>query len=202
MALSQAELAIRIDTVWTDHRQEFIKDLPVLLLPLDDCATLSSLPEMVRDKLGSVDQTKYAESLEGFAAVSLQFTREGIADFYMIGADVYTKKYKQVKLEEVAEKHSKLWAAASQYFQDGLPKGTIAGVKTGPVAMISTAALGFPKGEELKICAPWGEHQTKKADTDAWIVKETKEADSHFYMVNSDPQGMPIGYLPAEEHGK
>eukprot|EP00438_Fugacium_kawagutii_P020745 Skav227422 [mRNA] locus=scaffold1986:39791:50693:+ [translate_table: standard] len=116
----------------------------------------------------------------------------------MVGAHVFTNKYKQVKLEEVAEKHSKLWTAASQYFQEGLPDGTIAGVKTGTVGMISTLALGFPKAEELKICAPWGEQQTKKADTDAWIVKEMKEADSSsFYLVNADPKGLPIGYVRA-----
>ena len=173
-SLSQEELCSICQREFAQKSRPFIKDLPILLLPTIGLSK-DALAADILGKLNDVDAATFAES----AAVSLQFTREGEPNFYLIGADVYKDLYKQVKLEEVTLKNSELWAAASHYFQDGFPPGTTAGLKLGFVEMVSTTDLGFPKSEELTIRAPWGQQQTKEAGDEAWIVKENENKFLH-----------------------
>lgn len=163
MALSQDQLASLVNPFLEVHCQKHMKDLPILLPQLDHYTELTSLR---REKLSIVDSGRYAES----AAVALQFP-EGVPGFYLIPTDTYRKKYKEVKVEEVAKKNGKFF---------------------------SIAACGMSKSEELKIHAPRGEQQTKKADTEAFIVKE-EGAVPQFYLIQVDSVGQPDGYLPLEE---
>lgn len=157
------------------------RDLPVLVLRLDNYTTLSSLPQTVRDKLASVE-----DSLAGIGAISLQLTPGGSPDFYAIDSAYMGQHYREKEIDEVARKNPQQHEAARHYFQGELAPGRL---KTTLVYMISTAALC---SQQLHVRAPWGALQTQPAGVDAWIAKESEEA---FYMVSCDPFANPIGYL-------
>ncbi|MES0879759.1 hypothetical protein [Roseibium sp. SCP14] len=194
---NQETLAARVSE-HSPAKEPYIKDRPILGWTLSG-DSLQDIPGPIRDVLGSTDATKYDDAYVAAnkgSIVALQMRKDG-PDFYIIGKETFDGKYTVVALEEVAAKNSRLMERLIpevKAMYDAKTEGLVGALKTVPVEMIRTSAIGYSNDAPLTIQAPWGE-QTKPEGQDAFLVWDTGE--NQYYMVNQDETGLPISYIPA-----
>lgn len=185
------------------HVYKFVKDLPILAYRITS-SRFADIPASIRNVLGAVDATKYTEEYLGQnigSVIALQMNGDK-PDFYVIGKDVFQNKYKQVGLDQVAQKNSKLVSklrgTEAVAVLDSRDANLIALLKTVPVEMVRMSQLGYPIDKAIVIESPWGE-QTKPAGQDAFLTYDSGK--NQYYMINVDERGLPIGYVLSRPEG-
>ncbi len=194
---SQLDIATRVARA-NPQRIGFIKDVPILGYVITS-DRFEDIPEVIREKLGAVDRTKYTQEYlrQNIGnIIALQMKSDGTADFYIVGN--YKEKYRPVSKEEVRQKNAKLMGKllGIEGIEDLIAQdeNIVGALKTAPVEMIKMSDLGYAIDEEVTIESPWGE-QTKPAGQEAYLVFDANK--NQYYMVNIDEQtGLPISYVP------
>jgi hypothetical protein len=181
---------------------EFVKNQPILGFEITT-PTVAGLPPEIRSKLGSVDQTTYSD--EAFAkyqgsVIALQM-KDDQPDFYPIGMQTYKEKYKIVPPYVVTEKNRKLVDKLQAAGLGNLLAGDerLTGLlKITPTPMYRMSDLGYNISRSVTIQSPWG-NQTKPAGQDAFLTWDAGQ--NMYYMVNTDENGLPIGYILSRPQG-
>jgi len=178
---------------------KFVKNMPITIYPIPDEKSLTSLPGIIVQQMGQLDQATYGDkdaylrsNIGG--AMALQVAHDAL-DAYPIPPDQFASNYKVVSLEEMQEKNPKAAQALCTILGDlsSIP-GVCGALKTVPTEMVLASALNFPIKDRLVIEAPWGGEQVKDAGTDAYLV-HAKEP----YMTNLDKNGLPVAYIPCTQ---
>ena len=194
--ISQESLADLASKAEPEIIEAFVKDMPIFAYRIP--RSIDDVPAFIKDKLGEVDQATYTQEyfdkLQG-GVVILQLNGDQ-TDFYPIRAETFNENYTLVGVEEVSTKNQKLTDGFSKVSEmetivNGDPN-FIGVLKTKAVNMIRMSMLGFDIDSEVTIESPWGGDQVKPIGSDAYLVF----GDEH-YLINLDPDGLPIGYLPS-----
>lgn len=176
----------------------YMKDLPILGFR-NSGVPRSQLPSYIHQLLGNVDAIDYSdEALAANAGSVFAIQAKGTAlDVYMISISTFQSDYREVPVSDVEEKNRKVWNAVQNYpaLASALLTDSVhfvGALKTVSVAMTRMSDLGYSVDHEITIEGPWGD-QTKPAGKDAFLVWDTSA--SQYYMVNSESNGLPIGYI-------
>ncbi len=192
--IQSKQLLIDLVAKINPKKDVFIKDTPTIGFKITS-SRFEDIPSAIRDHLGGVDQTTYTpEYLEKNigSVISLQVNGDK-PDFYVIGKSTFDSKYKPATLEQVQAKNKKYFDKLDGHIGALLgDANVIAVLKVAPVEMVSMLDIGFKKEDKITIESPWGE-QTKPAGQDAYLVLDSS---NQYYMVNVDPHGLPISYIP------
>lgn len=179
------------------HVYRFVKDQPILGFQITS-NRIEDLPTEIREALGATDQTTYTpeylqENIGSIIALQMNGDKK---DFHVVGKATFESKYKVVDLNEVLSKNSKLVAKLEQAGMGPLLNSKIpqlvGALKVAPVEMYRMSHLGYPRNKSVTIESPWGE-QTKPAGQDAFLTWD--QSQNMYYMINTDPSGLPIGYV-------
>jgi hypothetical protein len=194
---SQAILTSRVESS-KPAREGFVKDQPILGYQIKS-TRFEDIPAAIRKHIGATDQTKYTPEYlaQNMGSVIALQMADGKPDFYIIGKETFVSKYQTVDVSQVTSKNAKLLKGLKGVegvgaLIDGNDAGLVGALKTVPVEMIRMSALGYAKGEEVKIQSPWGE-QTKPAGQDAYLVWDAGQ--KQYYMVNTGENGLPLSYV-------
>lgn len=199
----QAAIAGRVAAA-APARQLFVKDAPIYGYRIGpEARSFDDLPEPIRRHLGGVDDVPRAEYEAFFQrnqgnVIVLQM--DGARpDFYIVPRDTFASRYADVPLEQVATRNARL----NERLQGvegmsgllGRDPNLIGGLRTTPTEMVRMSDSGYPVGQPVTIRTHFGT-QTKPAGQDAFLVRETGDFGSRYYMVNVGEDGLPSGYMP------
>ncbi len=176
-------------------RHSFVKNAPIYVLRVRD---FDSIPEFIRQHLGSLDQTSYSEQAlaDRLGGVIVLQMNNGAPDFYPVTAEAFSERYRVVDRQQVLFLNPKLDKAlrTSPEIVAALENSQLeilGALRTRPVTMVRSSDLGYPLEMRLEIDAPWGGTQVRSDGQDAYIV-----VGDEIYMVNLDPEtGLPAGYV-------
>ncbi|CAE7235726.1 unnamed protein product [Symbiodinium sp. CCMP2592] len=189
--LTQVQLREMVQAVRPDSFCTFMKE-PIFIMQLTN-EDADSLVENVRLQLGVIDSTSYS-ALTDSAAIALQFTDDGMPDFYPIPKE----KFPSYEILPDGTISSKVHATADNFrnfFQDKPPSNVREARKVGEVKMVSTLALGVSPEQSFIIESPWGSTQTKMANRNAWVVVCGPDDSPELYLCNAAQSGLPLGYV-------
>jgi adenylate kinase family enzyme len=172
---------------------QFIKNTPVALVPLakiDKIGTPQQV-QQVQQALGSVDQTSYTDEYKNKGYVVFQWNGTAL-DLYVASPEVVSQKYVkfngQLPQDEKSRGKIPSLVALSKLGID--PSKIPFFVKKVPTQMVPAKQLGL---EGKTIQTSWGEQTVSPG---GFMVREE---NGHIYTVAPDAQGLPIGYLPAQQ---
>lgn len=198
--LAQPVLKANVDAAKPNlHR--FVKDVPILGYRITS-DRFADLPEIIQKHLGAVDRTKYTPEYlrQNIGSVIALQMNGAVPDFYVIGKETYTTKYKAVPPAEVGAKNAKLLKGlasvegVSSLLNAGDPN-VVGVLKTVPVEMVRMSEVNYPVEKSITIESPWGA-QTKPAGQDGYLVFDGSKGQ--YYMVNVDAAGLPINYTATQ----
>ena len=171
----------------------FIKNTPVALVPLAKINQIGTPQQVqqVQQALGSVDQTSYTDEYKNKGYVVFQWNGTAL-DLYVASPEVVSQKYVkfsgQLPQDEKSRGKIPSLVALSKLGID--PSKVPFFVKKVPTQMVSAKQLGL---ENKTIQTSWGEQTVSPG---GFMVREE---NGHIYTVAPDAQGLPIGYLPAQQ---
>jgi hypothetical protein len=171
----------------------FIKNTPVALVPLAKINQIGTPQQVqqVQQALGSVDQTSYTDEYKNKGYVVFQWNGTAL-DLYVASPEVVSQKYVkfsgQLPQDEKSRGKIPSLVALSKLGID--PSKVPFFVKKVPTQMVSAKQLGL---EDKTIQTSWGEQTVSPG---GFMVREE---NGHIYTVAPDAQGLPIGYLPAQQ---
>jgi hypothetical protein len=174
----------QIAKAWTQNKskaQMFIKNVPVAIMPT------SKLPpnsvDSVKQEAGKRDQTSYSPEKFANGLAAIQAPKQGKGEIYI---------FDQSSMANYGPYSSQITPALSEYLQQLGIDSAIAKlyIKKVPTPFIPASVFGI---EGKRIQTSWGD---QAVDSGAFI---TQEANGHTYCCNPDSQGLPIGYIPAQQ---
>ena len=174
----------QIAKAWTQNKskaQMFIKNVPVAIMPT------SKLPpnsvDIVKQEAGKRDQTSYSPEKFAKGLAAMQAPKQGKGEVYI---------FDQSSMANYGPYSSQITPALSEYLQQLGIDSAIAKlyIKKVPTPFIPASVFGI---EGKRIQTSWGD---QAVDSGAFI---TQEANGHTYCCNPDSEGLPIGYIPAQQ---
>jgi hypothetical protein len=174
----------QIAKAWTQNKAKakmFIKNVPVAII------STSKLPkeaiENVKNEAGKRDQTGYTAEKFANGLAAIQAPKPGKGEVYI---------FDQSNIANYGPFKGQITTALAEYLaQLGIDAKTAKlYVKNTPTPFIPASVFGI---EGKRIQTSWGD---QAVDQGAFI---TQEANGHTYCCNPDAQGLPIGYVPAQQ---
>jgi adenylate kinase family enzyme len=176
---------------------QFIKNTPVALVPLakiDKIGTPQQV-QQVQQALGSVDQTSYTDEYKNKGYVVFQWNGTAL-DLYVASPEVVSQKYVkfngQLPQDEKSRGKIPSLVALSKLGID--PSKVPFFVKKVPNEMVSAKQLGL-EGKTIQVF--WGSDPSTQEVAPGGFL--TKNEHGMIYTIAPDAQGLPIGYLPAQQ---
>ena len=175
----------------------FIKNTPVALVPLAKINQIGTPQQVqqVQQALGSVDQTSYTDEYKNKGYVVFQWNGTAL-DLYVASPEVVSQKYVkfsgQLPQDEKSRGKIPSLVALSKLGID--PSKVPFFVKKVPNEMVSAKQLGL-EGKTIQVF--WGSDPSTQEVAPGGFL--TKNEHGMIYTIAPDAQGLPIGYLPAQQ---
>jgi hypothetical protein len=175
----------------------FIKNTPVALVPLAKINQIGTPQQVqqVQQALGSVDQTSYTDEYKNKGYVVFQWNGTAL-DLYVASPEVVSQKYVkfsgQLPQDEKSRGKIPSLIALSKLGID--PSKVPFFVKKVPNEMVSAKQLGL-EGKTIQVF--WGSDPSTQEVAPGGFL--TKNEHGMIYTIAPDAQGLPIGYLPAQQ---